>query len=296
MKKISSNIHGRVIALKANYYIVETEDFPKKIENFLCICRKKLSFHGEFACVGDFVELEEIDWDRKRATICSIKPRLNLIERPLVANLTDLLVVLSATEPKFDFDQATRFLITAEKENIRVSLIITKSDIVNRNELENIINRIECWGYKPHVISTKTGEGIEELINNFIDYTLAVLCGPSGVGKSSFLKFLLPNEQFLVSAVSTKLLRGKNTTRNVQLYRLKENLIIADTPGFNRPELNIKPNKLSLLFPEIRFLLKNKYCKFRNCLHRDEPGCMLDKNWERYPFYLSLLDEMLNHP
>ena len=69
---------------------------------------------------------------------------------------------------------------------------------------------------------------------------------------------------------------------------------IADTPGFNKPHFDINPYSLGKLFPEIRAQLKNKKCKFRNCLHLDEPGCIISRNWERYDTYRNFVKEMIN--
>jgi len=123
---------------------------------------------------------------------------------------------------------------------------------------------------------------------------LSVLCGPSGVGKTSFINYLFDNISLPVKSVSRKIKRGKNTTRHVELFSLDNGSLVADTPGFNRPEINSSPSDFALLFPEIRSQLTLNSCKFRNCLHRDEPGCLIDKNLDRYSFYRQQIDEMLN--
>ena len=79
----------------------------------------------------------------------------------------------------------------------------------------------------------------------------------------------------------------------VQLYNLAKGSLVADTPGFNRPELDITPIQLASLYPEIRSQLMNKKCKFRNCLHCEEPGCSINKDWDRYKLYREMLEEMI---
>ena len=305
---VSDELHqlkGIVIAIKANYYIVEI-DFHQfhsfssnkvnfnKNQRFLCTLRKRLIHRGFSVYVGDNVEIESVDSNTHRAVICGIEPRKSFFKRPPVANITEVYVLLSIQKPSFDFEQASRFLLTAEHSGLQVSLILTKSDLTNNDDLIHKVKRLRNWGYYPISISVRSGKGVEAFINKIRLSKLAVLCGPSGVGKSSLLNCLLPDESILIGDLSGKLQRGRNTTRNVQLYSLKEGVFIADTPGFNRPDLQVSPIELQTLFPEIRSQLANSSCKFRDCLHQDEPGCGIDKNWERYVQYRKLLNEMIN--
>ena len=82
----------------------------------------------------------------------------------------------------------------------------------------------------------------------------------------------------------------------MELFAIGNGSLLADTPGFNRPEIVCEPSGFPSLFPEFRTQLANSQCKFRNCLHRDEPGCVIDKDFERYPFYRENLEEMINSP
>ena len=125
---------------------------------------------------------------------------------------------------------------------------------------------------------------------------LTVLAGPSGVGKTSLINHLIPTVSLPTSSVSKKLKRGTHTTRLVELFAIGNGSLLADTPGFNRPEIVCEPSDFAFLFPEFRTQLSNSQCKFRNCLHRDEPGCVIDKDLERYPFYRENLEEMINSP
>ena len=121
---------------------------------------------------------------------------------------------------------------------------------------------------------------------------LAVLCGPSGVGKSSLLNRLLPHLSLRVGAVSGRLQRGRHTTRHVELFAIGSDSRVADTPGFNRPDIPDDPSELGVLFPELRQQLDPWPCRFRDCLHRGEPGCGVSTAWERYSLYVSGLEEL----
>ncbi len=303
MKSNINYFQGIVVSAKANYFNVDIDiselnssHFECKPKRILCTIRSKLKHSGQNVYVGDLVLVESIDWDNNKGVVFQVKERKNLLNRPPLANVTNLYVLLSVAEPAFSFDQATRFLLTAEKSDLNTSLILTKIDLISLDKLNQIIDKLHNWCYKPIPISIKNGNGIDSLFKKLKSSNLSVLCGPSGVGKSSLINTLIPNQSIYISEVSRKLKRGRHTTRNVELYSINEKSLIADTPGFNRPELEIDPQKLASLFPEVRLQLKNKSCKFRNCLHRDEPGCAIDKNWERYLFYRKCIDEMLNLP
>ncbi len=299
-------LNGIVIAKKANYLIVETQassfklipemvSLREKSLRFLCIPRRRLIHKGVRIHVGDKVSLESIDLNLNRAVITALEPRKNLLKRPPVANVTNIIIACSVIDPAFDFFQASRFLLTAEQISVHVDLLLTKSDLISDDDLKIMVNRLESWGYSPFAISIKSGEGIDSLLKEIkLGGNLTVLCGPSGVGKSSLLNYILPNARINVGNLSGKLKRGRHTTRHVELYSLDNNVLLADTPGFNKPEFDVEPINLQFLFPEMRNLLANNSCKFRDCLHLDEPGCCIDSSMERYFHYKYFLNEILN--
>ncbi len=113
-----------------------------------------------------------------------------------------------------------------------------------------------------------------------------VVLGRVGVGKSSLLNALIPGLALRTAAVSGRLERGRHTTRHVELHDLGAAALLADTPGFNRPELPSDPHHWPLLFPEIRRQLQaGATCRFRDCRHDHEPGCAIERGWDRYGQY-----------
>ena len=302
-KNKSNKLKGIVVALKANFLIVEIDhknfkdhlfdEFYGKIR-LLCIRRSKLNYQGLFIDVGDIVCVESIDYKNKRAVVSDVEPRQSFLKRPAVANVTLVSICISADEPLFDMEQTSRFLLTAECANIEPLIILTKIDLITKNDLILYINKFKSWGYDCIPVSIHNSQGIDSLIERLRKTKLTVLAGPSGVGKTSLINHLIPTVSLPTSSVSKKLKRGTHTTRHVELFAIGNGSLLADTPGFNRPEIVCEPSDFAFLFPEFRTQLSNSQCKFRNCLHRDEPGCVIDKDLERYPFYRENLEEMIN--
>ncbi len=309
MPRSNLQFPGIVVAIKANFFEVEIHsshikgvslddrDFVsnKELVRLLCTSRNSLVYKGFSIKVGDNVVVEFIDIIERRGVITQVSSRENFLLRPSIANITKLFVAFSLDQPTFELDQASRFLVTAEQSGVEVGLLLTKSDLLLSSEVQRQILRITDWGYKPLSISVKTGDGLDSLVEQLASTRLSVICGPSGVGKTSLLNTLLPEQQLKVGALSLRLQRGKHTTRHVELFLLGQNSRVADTPGFNRPNIEVEPKKLSYLFPEIRSQTHKNSCKFRDCLHRDEPGCKINKNWERYILYRKYLDELITH-
>ena len=301
-KNKSNKLKGIVVALKANFLIVEIDykddlfdQFYEKIR-LLCTRRSKLDYQGLFIDVGDIVCVESIDYKNKKAVISEVEPRKSFLKRPAVANVTLVSICISVDEPLFDMEQTSRFLLTAECANIKPLIILTKIDLITKNDLILYINKFKSWGYDCIPVSIHNSQGIDSLIERFRKTKLTVLAGPSGVGKTSLINHLIPTVSLPTSSVSKKLKRGTHTTRHVELFAIGNGSLLADTPGFNRPEIVCEPSDFAFLFPEFRTQLSNSQCKFRNCLHRDEPGCVIDKDLERYPFYRENLEEMINSP
>ncbi len=295
-------IKGIVVSLKANYMEVEIDlkkyitssDGSNKNNRFLCTRRRSLEYKDSLIYVGDNVELEAVDWKHYRAAIKSVDNRTNFFSRPPVANISHIFIVISLDRPKLDYRQVNNFLLTAEQSSVDVSIILTKSDLIEKNFVKEQAYRFQEWGYNSIITSVVDGKGIQDLIDKLKSSKLSLLCGPSGVGKTSLLKYILPDQSLRIGKLSKKLLRGTNTTRHVELFSIDQGARVADTPGFNRSEILVNPRNFPNLFPELRIQLENFPCKFRDCLHRDEPGCGISKSWERYSLYRKQLDEMIN--
>jgi ribosome biogenesis GTPase / thiamine phosphate phosphatase len=289
---------GTVVAVHANYYQVKLDAFiPPEAEgtdSLLCTRRARLKKIGQQVMVGDRVTVEEPDWTDKRGVISQVEPRQTQMDRPPVANANQILLVFALAEPNLDPFQLSRFLVKAESTGLSVSLCLNKSDLITPEMRQNWCDRLQKWGYHPVTISLHQGSSLEAL-QDHLAHTITIVSGPSGVGKSSLINQLIPAIDLRVNTVSGKLGRGRHTTRHVELFRLPGGGLLADSPGFNQPDLDCTPTELAQYFPEIRQQLAEKSCQFGNCLHRTEPNCVVRGDWERYNHYLTFLDETIAH-
>ena len=296
-KREVDTLTGIVLSVQANFYAVQLDPHSvpsdaKAIHSLLCIRRSRLKKIGQRVMVGDRVLMEEPDWAGGRGAIAQVFPRQSELDRPPIANANQIVLVFALADPPLDPVQLSRFLVKAESTALTVQLCLNKQDLVPDADLAQWCSRLAKWGYHPHCISAQKGTGIEPLRNCLRNKTTLV-SGPSGVGKSSLLNLLLPKVNLRVGEVSGKLRHGRHTTRHVELFELTSGGLLADSPGFNQPDLNCLPTELVHFFPEARARLVEAACQFNDCLHRDEPGCVVRGDWERYGHYRLFLEEAI---
>ena len=293
--------HKKALVTKKfnNFFHVDLIENKKLLKDskFLCKSRKNLFFKKNFIVVGDQVTIDKINLNDKTAIIENVIARKNLLDRPSVANISDIYIVCSVKEPKLNFSQVNKFLVKAESLKVHVSLILTKCDLISKDEINFLKNKFEGWGYPPQTLNIFNEIDIKKFINELKTKKCSILIGSSGVGKTTLLNKIIPNLNRKTAEISNKIKRGKNTTRNVELFELTNNSFIVDTPGFNIQNIDIQSKYIISLFPEINSQINKGQvnCRFRDCLHLNEPGCLLDKNFERYQYYRDLVCSSLNH-
>ncbi len=266
-------------------------------ERFLCKVRKSINFKDQFIYVGDEVEIDNIDLRSKRALITSLKKRKNLLIRPSVANISDIYIIFSVAEPELNLSQVNRFLISAESMGVEVSLVLTKCDLISDQKRTLLIDKFGKWGYQIITLNLQEPEYFNNLLVELKQKKCSIFMGPSGVGKTTLLNMIIPGLQKNTAPVSQKIKRGKNTTRNVELFSVSNQNYIVDTPGFNMQPLDVDIRFLPNLFPEIckQVIDEGIRCKYRDCLHLNDEGCNLNKSFERYSFYKEMIESSRSH-
>lgn len=289
----SGLLSGIVLAVQANFYFVRFDSPAAEKDFLLCTRRSRLKKIGQRVMVGDRVLVEEPDWQGERGAISQVFARSSELDRPPIANVDQILLVFALAAPSIEPYQLSRFLVKAESTGLEVCLCLSKSDLVSIEERQDWQKRLESWGYEPIFISVRKKLGLLEL-QEHLNHKITVVSGPSGVGKSSLINQVIPSVDLRVNSVSGKLEKGRHTTRHVELFELPTGGLLADTPGFNQPDLDCAPQDLADYFPEARARLADDRCQFSDCLHRDEPGCVVRGDWERYEHYLEFLQEALD--
>ncbi len=295
-----NNKHLGLVTKKFNdFFLVDLKNKENSgnSEKFLCKVRKAINFKNQLIYVGDEVVIENIDLKSKSAVITSLKKRRNLLVRPSVANISNIYITFSVEEPALNLSQVNRFLISAESMDVEVSLVLTKCDLISDTLRSSLINKFEKWGYQAITLNLQKSDCFKNLLAEVKQKECSIFMGPSGVGKTTLLNMIIPGLQNSTSPVSNKIKRGKNTTRNVELFSISNHSYIVDTPGFNMQPLEVDIKLLPNLYSEIykQVIEEGIKCKFRNCLHLNDEGCNLNKSFERYSFYKDMIESSKSH-
>ena len=209
------------------------------------------------------------------------------------------LVIFAAAKPDPNFNLLDRFLCMMEYQNIPVTICFNKKDLVSQETIEQLKSIYEPAGYHVQFTSTKSGEGIEE-VKSLLTGKTATVAGPSGVGKSSIINMLQDEVVMETGVISTKIERGKHTTRHSEIIPVMKDSFIMDTPGFSSMDVpGFEKEELWTCYPEFREY--EPYCRFQGCSHINEPDCGVKSALEegkisnvRYENYKLLYEELKN--
>lgn len=250
---------GIITKCLGGLYTVETPDGI-----YECKARGIFRNRGISPYVGDRVELSN-------GVITEILDRKNCIIRPPLANLDQLVFIVSTCNPSPNYMILDKFIAIAEYKGITPVVVITKTDLGESEEIKNIYQNIGIDVFEIDYNNPETVEAVKKLFMGRI----SALTGNSGAGKSTLLNAVDPSLNIPTAEISKKLGRGKHTTRHAQLYKLSDGGYIADTPGFSTFETNrydiVRKEELADCFREFREYKEN--CRFRDCSHTCEKGC-----------------------
>lgn len=207
-----------------------------------------------------------------------VEPRHGLLSRTsrgrqhvLVANVDQIVIVTSAAEPRIKPNLIDRFLLTAEKAEIRPVVCINKIDLVEPADLMPLVGVYSQLGYQVLCLSAETGQNVEEL-RDVVAGNDSVLTGQSGVGKSSLLNAIEPGLGLRVNTVSSDSQKGRHTTTTAELFPLESGGHVIDTPGIRQFQLwDVIPEEVAGYFRELRPYVSG--CRFPDCTHTHEDFC-----------------------
>lgn len=265
-------------------------------ELYTCDARGKLKKDDIKPVVGDKVNFEITKIEEKTGVIEEILPRKNYIKRPKIANINQIVLVISSKMPKPDLLMLDKQLVFAEYMNIRPVIVINKIDLA-KEIAEEIKEQYKFTNYEIIETNAKKNIGIYEL-RNVLKNKISVFSGNSGVGKSTLLNDLFEDNLTLEGKISSKNKRGKNTTTTVKLYELEENTFIADSPGFSTFDIyEIETTNLAEYFVEFKEYIEN--CEFVGCTHIKEENCGIKQalkenkiSQNRYERYIKIYEEI----
>ncbi|WP_457635255.1 ribosome small subunit-dependent GTPase A [Persephonella sp.] len=272
-------------------YLFEQERIYRGIPRKKVIKKTKI-YAGDFV-LGNIVDPETF-------AIEQVEERKNFLVRPPVANVDKVLVVVTIKMPEFDSFLLDNLLVVYEHLQADPVIIFNKIDLLEDKEIQKLKRWTDVYknaGYDVLHVSAEKNIGIQKL-KSYLEGSISVLAGPSGVGKSSILSKLI-GVQLETRQVSEKTERGRHTTTGVKLFRFGKNSFIGDTPGFSSVDALyfVDRKDVRLYFRE--FL--DYRCRFPDCTHTREPDCAVRqavKNGkiacERYKNYLKIIQEDLS--
>lgn len=261
--------------------------------------------------VGDIVDVDLEDGSNDSSIITHIHERKNYIARTpthagrgqrhiIASNLDQAILFATLQTPRTSQGFIDRFLVAAEAYHVPAIIVFNKADLYRKKETEQY-NRLKKIyndaGYSVLLISMKDGTGLDD-VKKILTDKISLLSGHSGVGKSTFINYILPGSNLKTSEVSEWSGKGMHTTTFAEMFDLPFAGKIIDTPGIREFGIaDIEKTELSHYFPEMRRALHE--CRFNNCLHINEPGCAVkgavereEVSAERYISYCNILDSL----
>jgi len=287
-------MNGIILKIFSNTSIVYSFDDHQEYQSKI---KGKFKFSKLTPLVGDHVEFDIID--NNEGYIGKIKERKNELYRPKIANVDQVVIVSALKEPNLSTYIINKYLAFLEVSKIKPILLFTKEDLVSKTDpVWEIIKAYEKIGYWTLTLNNKKDNqvAIKSLEEKLVDQ-LSIFVGQTGAGKTSTLNNFLDFEE-RTQEISKALNRGKHTTTNVSLYRLKNNILLADSPGFSSFEIKLKDySDLAWSFKIFRKYLNQ--CQFNDCLHLKEKGCAIKRAVEEneipeflYNDYVKMMTEL----
>jgi ribosome biogenesis GTPase len=294
----AASLSGRVLRVHGLQSIVETQDGRQ----YRCAVRRLLRTLATDA--RSIVTTGDRVWFRPALNddglIDRVEPRHGLLTRAsrgrehvIVANVDQVVIVMSVVEPDLKPHLIDRYLVSAGQGGIAPIVCLNKADLVQHDALQPLIGMYSQLGIPVLLTSARSGLGVERLRRRLRDRQ-SVFSGQSGVGKSSLLNAIQPGLGLRVREVSEVNQKGRHTTTTAQLLRLDSGGWVVDTPGLRQFQLwDIQPGEVEGYFPEFRPFVP--LCVYPDCTHTHEDRCAVKRavsrrliSAQRYTSYLGM--------
>jgi ribosome biogenesis GTPase len=298
MVDVSACLPGRVLRVHGLQSVVETEDRKQYRCSVRRVLRSLATDERNIVTTGDRVWL--LPSLNDEGVIERVEPRHGLLTRAsrgrehvLVANVDQVVIVVSLVEPELKPHLIDRYLVSGEQGGIAPIICLNKADLLDPTPYQPIIGLYSQLGIPTLLTSAATDQGIDQLRARLKDRQ-TVFTGQSGVGKSSLLNRIQPELGLRVREVSAGNQKGKHTTTTAELIRLDFGGWVVDTPGIRQFQLwDIIPEEVEGFFPEFRPFVP--LCAFPDCTHTHEERCAIKNAVEkrlisanRYTSYLGI--------
>ena len=292
--------NGRIISHYGQH--VDVESLITEDEGRIIRCTQRSNLPR--LVTGDLVVWSDDGADR--GVVLALGQRRNFFGRPspegqfkaMAANI-DIVLVVFASSPTPHVSLIDRYLVAIEQQHLTAVLVLNKLDLLNQEELtelDYILSPYGEIGYPVYKVSAEDGRGMYELEQVLANQT-TILVGQSGVGKSSLLNKLSSGKLADVAPLSESWDRGTHTTTTSSLYHMP-GFDLIDSPGIREFGLgHIDEQQVFEGFIEFRPFAGS--CKFRDCSHRQEPGCAIQAaleagqiGVERVDSYFRIIDSL----
>lgn len=260
-----STLNGILMKSIGGFYYVRCDG-----KEYECKARGSFRKSGNSPVVGDKVVISVPE--EGFASIEEIKPRINKLKRPALANIDTLVIVCSTVDPEPNFTVIDKMTSAAVNNNMIPAIVVSKNDLKSGERIAEIYRNSE---FPVFLCSPDDTEDVNKL-KEFLKGKVSAFTGNSGVGKSTLINRIFPELELQTGQISRKLGRGKHTTRVVELFEI-DGCFVADTPGFSTVDLQryemIDKTQLQYCFPEFEKYLGE--CQFTSCSHTCEKGCRI---------------------
>ena len=267
--------------------------------------------------IGSIVTGDRVVWRKGNDTFSGIsgvveavQPRTSVLTRPdyydgvkIIASNIDRIFIVSSIVPAFSTQIVDRYLVAAENVEIEPIIVLNKIDLLDEEGFELLDSMLEPYrelNYKVVMLSSHTGEGVDE-INDLLKDKVSIFVGQSGVGKSSLINALMPEAELVIGDVSQNSGLGTHTTTTAKLLHFGHSGDLIDSPGVREFGLwHIDADRIAWCFIEFREFLGG--CKFRDCKHGNDPGCLIAQavedekiDPERFDNYHKIIESLDNN-